>query len=155
MAKDILKLTDVRNAFLFGTNLSEEDSRLGLKYILLRLRDRVKITGEDLDRLHELVAAACHDGDITAAVNKIRSSQPVPPFSAAIADIVESANDHRRAVSLGAVFGAHGMACAAPSDDARLDWAISGAVAGAIAAAANARLEDRSQGIGPDDFLVV
>ena len=154
VAKHILKQTDAKNAFQFGTNMSEEDSRLGLKYILLRLRDRVNITNEDLDRLRDLVTAACRDEDITAAVNGIRNSLPVPPFSAAIADVIESGNDHRKAVCLGAIFGAHGMACAAPSDDVRLDWAISGAVAGAIAAGAIARLEDRSQGIGPDDFLV-
>lgn len=111
------------------------------------------MTEDDRNNLRDLVVAICRDQDANEAVVRIRNSTRPAPLSMTITDIVQNANEHRKAACLGAILGAHGLACAAPTDDARLPWSIFGAVSGAIAAAGIARLDDKSQGIGLDEFL--
>ena len=149
--QNTIQLTNIENAFRFATDLDQEDTRLGLKYVLLRLGDRIGLKEDDRNTLRDLVIAVCHDQDTSEAMARIRDSKVA--FSMAIAGIIQTANEHRKAVCIGAILGAHALACAAPAEDARVPWSIFGAVSGAVAAAGIARLDDKSQGIGLEEFL--
>jgi hypothetical protein len=141
---------EARSRFTEGVDLTIKDGRFGLKYVLLRLR-HAGLTDQDRANLGDLVAIACRDQDVTEAADRVRKAEAASPLAVAIADIVENAQNHRKAAALGAIFGAHGAVF--PSRDERDP--VAEAVAGAIAACSITLLDDQRLGIDLDEFLVL
>jgi hypothetical protein len=136
--------------FVAGKNLTEEDGRLGLKYILERL-ELAGLTDQDRNNLADLIVAACADQDVSGLADRVRNAISASSLATAIADIVQKANSHRKAAALGAVLGAHGTV--APFGAGRDP--VEGAIAGAVAASAIALINDGGLGLGISEFLVV
>jgi hypothetical protein len=132
----------------------EEDGRLGLKYILLRL-ETAGLTERDRASLKQLASESCHGKDISKTVAVIQGDKSSSPLALAIADIVSQVTPDRKAACLGAIFGAHGSrfhfdAQHAPNSAS----AIAGAISGAVAAACAALLETKFQGLTLQEFLI-
>jgi hypothetical protein len=135
---------EASDRFNEGIRLFGEDGEGGLRYILLRL-ELAGLTEQDQRNLGDLVTIACQGQDVTESADRVRKAESASPLAVAIADIVQKANSHRKAVALGAIFGAHG---AVGSGDP-----IEAAVTGAVAASSIAFIDDRSIGGGLDEFL--
>jgi hypothetical protein len=128
-----------------------EDSRLGLKYVLLRL-ETVGLSARDQASLHQLIAKACRDEDVSEAVDHILKAKPPSELAVAIAQIVGAASTGRKATALGAVLGAHGTVFGA-NQEAPVAAAIRGAVTGASVAATTALLDTKALGLDLQRFL--
>jgi hypothetical protein len=131
-------INTVLNHFNSGTGDSFRDidiHQFGVRYVLLRL-SLVGLTKEDQAELKELVSLVTQNMDVAGVANKIVNRQTASPVAAAIAALVLQGRGSKKAILLGALFGAYAILDNLNTADPNsLQTILQAVSAGAVAAA--------------------
>ena len=131
-------------AFQLMLDYLRSDMNLGLRYSLLRL-ELAGLTEQDRGELLALGRLATGELDVASAAQAIIARKDASPLASTIASIVNdgAGGSDKRALMLGAVFGAHAFVFKAGDGDPdhAAQMGVIGAVAGGAAAAHFAALE--------------
>jgi hypothetical protein len=130
-----------------ATGLTFDDTRNGLKYVLLRLSS-LGLIAEDQQELRELARLAFNNQDVKEVEGRIINTS-ASALTVAIASIAQRAgeritgNTSAKMALLGAVFGAYIAISAGVSDGGR--EGVLGAIAGAVAVSTSEFLQNMHQ----------
>jgi hypothetical protein len=92
--------------------LFQEDARLGVKYLILRL-ELLGLTSDEIADLRRLAQTIFAGADPSAAAQAILKRSPATPLAVVIANVALSApSDSKRAAMMGAILGAHSLVIA-------------------------------------------
>ncbi len=138
-------------------DLSLEDGRNGLGYVLLRL-SVLGLTKQDQDQLRELAQRAYQELDVAESASRIRMRESASPLAVAIADIVDDSPQGRKRMAMaGAVFGAYvglvNTRLSGPDDFLKTIAGVLGAMAGAIAVSTSTFIQDEMEVESWRDFV--
>jgi hypothetical protein len=126
-----------------GLGLTIQDSTLGLRYPLRRLRAVLSLPEQDAQELTELGRIVIQEGDVVEVADRIKERPDASPLAVAIANIVQEARfSDTRTAMLGAVFGAYaGLESSQIGDDPQVR-AVLGAIGGALALTTHTQLQE-------------
>jgi hypothetical protein len=117
------------------------DTERGLRYSLLRL-ELGGLTVQDRTELLELGRLAIGELNVVRPAAAITGREDASPLAVAIAEVVRDGRGSKKALMLGAVFGAYAFAITAGSGaESAARASIVGAVAGGCALATSASLD--------------